>query len=105
MYRAATVAVLDAGVDLDDAEGIARAVREAAIGIGTDAATEEVTVDGVVVTDRIRGTEVTRAVSPVSAVPEVRRLLVDAQRRWSPTPTPWWSRAATSAPSSCPRPP
>ena len=80
MYRAATVAVLDAGVDLDDADGITRAVRQAAIGIGTDAATERVTVDDVDVTDRIRGSEVTRAVSPVSAVPEVRRLLVDAQR-------------------------
>ena len=80
MYRAATVAVLDAGVDLDDTEGIARAVRSAAIGIGTDAATEQVTVDDVDVTDRIRGSEVTRAVSPVSAVPEVRRMLVDAQR-------------------------
>src|SRR3712207_8585000 len=28
MYRAATVAVLDAGVDLDDAEGMAQAVAE-----------------------------------------------------------------------------
>ncbi|GHE06831.1 (d)CMP kinase [Klenkia taihuensis] len=80
MYRAATVAVLDAGVDLDDAEGITRAVTRAAIGIGTDAATERVTVDGAEVTERIRSTEVTRAVSPVSAVPAVRRLLVDAQR-------------------------
>jgi cytidylate kinase len=80
MYRAATVAVLDAGVDLDDADGITRVVTEAVIGIGTDAATEQVTVDAVEVTDRIRGSEVTRAVSPVSAVPAVRRLLVDAQR-------------------------
>jgi len=80
MYRAATVAVLDAGVDLDDADGIIRAVTEAGIGIGTDAATEQVTVDGTDVTERIRSTEVTRAVSPVSAVPAVRRLLVDLQR-------------------------
>jgi cytidylate kinase len=80
MYRAATVAVLDAGVDLDDVDGIARAVSDADIQVGTAADAELVTVDGVDVAARIRGTEVTRAVSPVSAVPAVRRLLVDRQR-------------------------
>ncbi|MGY1751248.1 (d)CMP kinase [Modestobacter sp. SYSU DS0511] len=80
MYRAATVAVLDAGVDLDDADGIARAVAAADIHIGTSAASELVQVDGVDVAERIRGAEVTRAVSPVSAVPAVRRLLVERQR-------------------------
>ena len=80
MYRAATVAVLDAGVDLDDVDGIARAVSDADIQVGTAADAELVTVDGVDVAERIRGTEVTRAVSPVSAVPAVRRLLVDRQR-------------------------
>jgi cytidylate kinase len=80
MYRAATVAVLDAGVDLDDVDGIAEAVAAAAIEIGTSAEAEIVRVDGVDVAARIRGTEVTRAVSPVSAVPAVRRLLVQRQR-------------------------
>ncbi|MCV2489026.1 (d)CMP kinase [Geodermatophilus sp. YIM 151500] len=80
MYRAATVAVLDAGVGLDDKVAVARAVADAKIEIGTDAATEVVTVDGVDVAERIRGAEVTRAVSPVSAVPAVRRLLVARQR-------------------------
>jgi cytidylate kinase len=80
MYRAATVAVLDAGVDLDDPEGIARAVAAADIEVGTSAEEEVVRVDGVDVAVRIRGTEVTRAVSPVSAVPAVRRLLVERQR-------------------------
>jgi cytidylate kinase len=80
MYRAATVAVLDAGVDLDDVDGIARAVAEADLVIGTSAEAEVVQVDGIDVAARIRGTEVTRAVSPVSAVPAVRRLLVQRQR-------------------------
>ncbi|MCZ2828805.1 (d)CMP kinase [Modestobacter sp. VKM Ac-2986] len=80
MYRAATVAVLDAGVDLDDPEGIARAVGAADIQVGTTADVETVTVDGVDVAERIRGAEVTRTVSPVSAVPAVRRMLVDRQR-------------------------
>ena len=80
MYRAATVAVLDAGVSLDDKVAVARAVAEAGIEIGTDALREKVKVDGVDVRQRIRGAEVTRAVSPVSAVPAVRRLLVARQR-------------------------
>jgi CMP/dCMP kinase len=80
MYRAATVAVLDAGVSLDDKVGVARAVSEATIRVGTNARREVVEVDGVDVRERIRGAEVTRAVSPVSAVPAVRRLLVARQR-------------------------
>ncbi|HEV7871448.1 MAG TPA: (d)CMP kinase, partial [Modestobacter sp.] len=35
MYRAATVAVLDAGVDLSDPEAVARAVASADIRVGT----------------------------------------------------------------------
>jgi cytidylate kinase len=80
MYRAATVAVLDAGVSLDDKVAVARAVSEAAIAVGTNARRETVKVDGVDVRERIRSAEVTRAVSPVSAVPAVRRLMVARQR-------------------------
>jgi cytidylate kinase len=80
MYRAATVAVLDAGVSLDDKVAVARAVSEADIQVGISAHREKVTVDGTDVRERIRGAEVTRAVSPVSAVPAVRRLLVARQR-------------------------
>ncbi|MDT0277114.1 (d)CMP kinase [Blastococcus goldschmidtiae] len=80
MYRAATVAVLDAGVELDDAEAVARVVAGARITVGTGAGIERVEVDGVDVAVRIRGAEVTRAVSAVSAVPAVRRQLVAQQR-------------------------
>ena len=80
MYRAATVAVLDAGVDPEDAEAVAAVVARARIEVGTSAGAEVVKVDGVDVADRIRGPLVTRAVSPVSAVPAVRRQLVDQQR-------------------------
>ena len=80
MYRAATVAVLDAGVDPEDAAAVAASVEAARIEVGTEAGTELVAVDGVDVAARIRGAEVTRSVSAVSAVPAVRRLLVDRQR-------------------------
>ncbi len=80
MYRAATVAVLDAGIDPEDAEAVAGVVAGARIDVGTEAGTEIVRVDDVDVAVRIRGAEVTRAVSAVSAVPAVRRQLVDQQR-------------------------
>jgi CMP/dCMP kinase len=80
MYRAATVAVLDAAVDPEDADAVARAVDAARIEVGTESGTELVLVDGVDVATRIRGAAVTRAVSAVSAVPAVRRQLVDQQR-------------------------
>ncbi|MGY1731776.1 (d)CMP kinase [Geodermatophilus sp. SYSU D01045] len=80
MYRAATVAVLDAGVDPGDAGAVARVVAGARIEVGTAADTERVEVDGTDVAVRIRGAEVTRNVSAVSAVPAVRRQLVDQQR-------------------------
>jgi cytidylate kinase len=80
MYRAATVAVLDAGVDPEDADAVARVVAEATIEVGTTASEEVVRVNGVDVAARIRGAEVTRTVSPVSAVPAVRRQLVEQQR-------------------------
>ncbi|WP_040339318.1 (d)CMP kinase [Candidatus Blastococcus massiliensis] len=80
MYRAATVAVLDAGADPEDAAAVERIVAGARIEVGTEAGTERVEVDGVDVAVRIRSAEVTRAVSAVSAVPAVRRRLVDQQR-------------------------
>ena len=80
MYRAATVAVLDAGVDPEDADAVAAVVAGARIEVGTEAGTERVEVDGTDVAERIRGAEVTRHVSAVSAVPAVRRQLVDQQR-------------------------
>jgi cytidylate kinase len=80
MYRAATVAVLDAGVDPEDGAAVARVVAGARIEVGTAAGTERVEVDGTDVAERIRSAQVTRSVSAVSAVPEVRRRLVEQQR-------------------------
>jgi cytidylate kinase len=80
MYRAATVAVLDAGASLDDAAAIAEIVGRSKISITTDPEDVHVEVDGTTVDGRIREQDVTTAVSAVSAVAEVRTQLVDAQR-------------------------
>ena len=80
MYRAVTWAVLRAGVDLSDPDGIAKVAGELALVIDTDPAHPRVRADGVAVDGPIRGPEVTAAVSAVAAVPAVRRHLVARQR-------------------------
>lgn len=80
MYRAITWAVLRSGVDLIDAESVAKVAGEVDLRIGTDPQGYGVTADGVNVDKEIRGPEVTGAVSAVAAVPAVRELLVARQR-------------------------
>jgi len=78
MYRAITLAVLEAKVPLDDADGCAAIARASVI-------TVEVGVtmlDGRDVSREIRGPLVTGAVSIVSAHPDVRTILVAYQREW-----------------------
>lgn len=81
MYRAATAAVLAAGLDLTDPEQIATFVAALDVEISTDAAPARVSVGGRDVTDEIRGPAVTAAVSAVSAQPAVRAAMVARQRR------------------------
>lgn len=80
-YRAATLAVLRAGADPSSADAVAAAVAAADIVLTTDPAAPAVLLDGEDVSAEIRGPEVTAVVSAVSAVPAVRTLLVDLQRR------------------------
>jgi cytidylate kinase len=80
MYRAVTWAVLEAGVDPQDEIEVARVAERVRLEIGIDPDRPFTRVDGVSVDGPIRGPEVTRAVSAVSAVPEVRRLMVAQQR-------------------------
>jgi cytidylate kinase len=81
MYRAAAAAVLRAGLDGSNADAVIAVVSGATIVLSTDPAEAAVTVDGVDVTEEIRSAAVTVAVSPVSAVPEVREQLVAHQRQ------------------------
>lgn len=80
MYRVATLRVLRAGADLTDPASIIAAVKELPLTIGTDPTREVVELDGADVSAEIRGEAVTKAVSAVSAVGEVRDLLVATQR-------------------------
>ena len=81
MYRAATWAVLRAGVDPQDAAAVAACVAGSEIDVATDPAAPGVLLGGEPVDEVIRGRQVTAAVSAVSAVAEVRDQLVAQQRR------------------------
>lgn len=83
-YRAATLAVLRAGADPRDADVVARVVvdlvRRGDLQVGTQPDGPAVHLRGEDVSAAVRAADVTAAVSAVSAVPEVRRVLVDLQR-------------------------
>jgi cytidylate kinase len=81
MFRAMTWHMLEKGVDIADPAAIAAAAGEPVIESGTtDPLGPTITVDGTDVGVAIRGEAVTGAVSPVSAVPEVRARLLELQR-------------------------
>ena len=77
-YRAATLAVLRAGVDLSDEDDVAGAVAVRTF-------IQEggcMYVDGEDVSADIRSIEVTASVSTVAAIPAVRTMMVAHQRSW-----------------------
>ncbi|HYO03162.1 MAG TPA: (d)CMP kinase [Mycobacterium sp.] len=80
MYRIVTLAVLRAGLDLDDAAAIAALASRVDLAVGFDPDEDLYFLGGEDVSVEIRGDAVTKAVSAVSAVPEVRTRLVDRQR-------------------------
>lgn len=80
MYRIVTLAVLRAGLDLDDAAAVAELTSRVDLAVGFDPDEDLYFLGGEDVSVEIRGDAVTKAVSAVSAVPEVRTRLVDRQR-------------------------
>jgi CMP/dCMP kinase len=80
MYRAVTWWMLQHDVPVGDAAAVAAHCEKPDLASGTDPGAPTIHVDGTDVGTAIRTAEVTEAVSPVSAVPEVRRRLVQLQR-------------------------
>jgi cytidylate kinase len=80
MYRAVTWAVLDAGVDPQDAGAVAAIADKITLTSGIDPEAPHISVDGRPLDREIRSADVTSAVSAVAAVPAVRSALVAQQR-------------------------
>ena len=86
MYRIVTLAVLRAGADLSDTLAIESAAEDVPLSVGYDPDEDCAYLDAEDVSAEIRGDEVTRAVSAVSAVPAVRARLVGLQRELAAGP-------------------
>lgn len=80
MYRAGALAVLEAGLDLEDEEAVAGLIDT----LSVDIRAGRVLLGGRDVTEELRTEAVSAASSRVSAVPRVREALVELQRRWVP---------------------
>jgi CMP/dCMP kinase len=80
MYRIVTLAVLRAGIDLTDQDGVAAVASNTNLSVGFDPDEDRSYLEGEDVSSEIRGDQVTQAVSAVSSVPAVRTRLVDLQR-------------------------
>jgi cytidylate kinase len=81
MYRAMTLKVLESKFDMKDMSGIARLAESTHIEETNRDGQVCVFLDGKDVTDRLRSREITNAVSAVSAIKEVRDVMVREQRR------------------------
>jgi cytidylate kinase len=80
MYRAVTLKVLRAGLALDDRRGIGKLMESTHVELRRTMGELKVLLDGEDVTDEIRSVAVTRAVSEVSSLREVRQAMVREQR-------------------------
>jgi cytidylate kinase len=80
MYRIVTLAVLRAGIDPYDVDAVGAASADVDLAVGYDPDGDRSYLAGEDVSVEIRGDEVTKAVSAVSAVPAVRTRLVQLQR-------------------------
>jgi cytidylate kinase len=80
MYRAMTWFIQNQGVDVNDAQMVAKSAKAEVIQPSIDPSEPGIRVSGRDVSIEIRGPEVTQGVSAVSAVPAVRELMVTLQR-------------------------
>src|SRR5215218_4680286 len=85
LYRAVTLAALDREIPPDDGQALEELTRALDLVIKpasvADGRAHDVLMDGIDVTRRLRGAEVDRRVSEVSAHPGVRAALLPIQRR------------------------
>lgn len=82
MYRAAGLFALENGISIsDNPEGVKALLPKLDIKLGYENGEQKIFLSGTDVSDKIRTPEISRAASEISAIPEVRKKLVDLQRR------------------------
>jgi cytidylate kinase len=80
MYRAVALAVMESSVSSNDDLAVGSLASRVSIDLRGDPDALEITLEGRDVTEEIRSEEVTHLASIISAIPEVRRAMVERQR-------------------------
>ena len=81
MYRAATLAAMRAGIDLNNEDELLRTIDSSDFQFSTDPGKTVVRLDGADITDEIRRPDVTANARYAASAPKVRARLVEMQRR------------------------
>lgn len=81
MYRAVALAVIESNVRLNDALKVVSVAEGADIKLEGDPDSLRVSLNGRDISEEIRTEEVSHAASVISTIPEVRRTLVERQRK------------------------
>lgn len=82
MYRAVTWKALQENIDPADAAAVVAMMDRIDIHCGEIGVTSNITIDGVDPADELRSEAINSNVSAISAIPEVRKRLVDLQRNY-----------------------
>jgi len=85
MYRGLAVHLLQKGIRPQETDKIAEACKDAEITIGYEAGTQQIYLNGVNITAKLRGEEVGNMASVSSALPQVREKLLELQRQLART--------------------
>jgi len=83
MYRAVTLAAINAGVDMSDQKQLLAVLKKSRFQFAAKEGKMLVILDGVDVTDRIRSPEVTDNARCIASSPKVRGKLVEMQRHFA----------------------
>ena len=80
MYRAATWAVVQAGIDVTDTEKVIALFNTVSFALNVDNGCSVILIDSLNVEDELNGEAINKAVSHVARVPEIREKLVGMQQ-------------------------
>ncbi len=80
MYRAATLAVIQAGVDVNDEKAVTDLVRNSEISLKIENGVQRTLLNGKDVSDLIRTPEINKIISIVASYRGVRKVLIEQQR-------------------------
>ena len=77
MYRAMTLGIVESGLDLEDIDAVQGFIADTVIGFGEN---NQILLNGKNVSAKVHSSAISDKVSAVSAVPDIRKAMVQVQR-------------------------